>query len=355
MIPSLRGGALALVFLVSSCVGRGVDAVPPARPAAAVPLPPSGGVTSPTAPLAPSGGVTFRGMCDASGAVVLGETLFAVADDEDNILRVYDSRQGGDPLHSVDVSPALDLPAKKRPPELDIEAATRLGGQAFWLTSHGLSSKGKRQEARFRFFATSTSSDGKGITPIGKPYNALLDDLTAAPQLASYALAAAALLPPKEPGGLNIEGMTARPDGRSLLIGFRNPLPEGRALVVPLLNPHALVVGARAEIGAPVLLDLGGQGVRALSLWRGRFLIIGGEIGSGGTSRLFVWNGEGTKPTLVPVDWGDLNPEAFVSYPDSAEVLMLSDDGGVLIDGIECKRLTDPGQKRFRGVWIRVP
>jgi hypothetical protein len=34
-------------------------------------------------------------------------------------------------------------------------------------------------------------------------------------------------------------------------------------------------------------------------------------------------------------------------------VLVLSDDGSQLIDGTECKRLSDPAQKRFRARWIR--
>lgn len=340
---SIGGRTLAVFVLLTSCAEHRVAAVP-----AAV------GVAAARAVAAPAP-ITFRGMCDASGAVVLRGTLFAVADDEDNILRVYDGRRGGDAIDSFDVSAAMDLPAKKRPPELDIEAATRLGDHAFWLTSHGLNSKGKRQDARFRFFATSASAQGKGITPVGKPYNALLEDLLSAPQLASYGLAEAALLPPKEPGGLNIEGMTARADGRSILIGFRNPLPQGRALVVPLLNPLALVQGARAELGSPTLLDLGGLGVRGLSSWRSRYLIIGGAISSGAASRLFVWDGQGDKPTPLSVDWGDLNPEAFASYPDSSEILVLSDDGSLMIDGQECKRHKDAGQKRFRGAWIRVP
>src|SRR5688572_741580 len=80
--------------------------------------------------------VTFIGMCDASGAVPLGARTFAVADDEGNVLRVYDSDRGGEPIASADLSPQLDLrtapPKKKkkkhanRPPkkprEVDLEA-----------------------------------------------------------------------------------------------------------------------------------------------------------------------------------------------------------------------------------------
>lgn len=46
----------------------------------------------------------FTGMCDASGAVELSRDLFAVADDEDNVLRIYDANRGGAPLSSSDVS-----------------------------------------------------------------------------------------------------------------------------------------------------------------------------------------------------------------------------------------------------------
>src|SRR5688572_27491330 len=87
--------------------------------------------------------VVFRGACDASGAVPLSDRRFVVADDEDNILRVYDADTGGAPLTQTDLSPALGLPlkGKKHPeaPELDLEAATRIADRAYWLTSHGRS------------------------------------------------------------------------------------------------------------------------------------------------------------------------------------------------------------------------
>jgi hypothetical protein len=44
-------------------------------------------------------------------------------------------------------------------------------------------------------------------------------------QLKDYELEKAEKLAPKEEGGLNIEGLTATPNGE-LLIGFRNPIPK---------------------------------------------------------------------------------------------------------------------------------
>ncbi|WP_237078496.1 DUF3616 domain-containing protein [Myxococcus xanthus] len=298
----------------------------------------------------------FEGMCDASGAVALGGSLFVVGDDEDNILRVYDARRGGPPVQSVDLSPDLELPAaKKKPPEADIEAATGLGALSFWLTSHARNSSGKKAPSRLRFFATEETDAGPRL--VGRPYTQLLDDMLAAPQLARFGLDGAETKAPKAPGGLNIEGMTAMADGRTILVGFRSPVPDGKALLVPLLNPVALVEeGARAQLGEPVQLDLGGLGIRSLSWWRGRYVIISGGTSGEGTSRLFTWRGGEEAPVAVEsVDLAGLNPEAFFTPEDAEEILLLSDDGAAPVDGVECKRLKDPSRKRFRGVWVRLP
>jgi len=313
---------------------------------AATPAPP------PPAPARPV--VTFEGTCDASGAVELGGGRFLLGDDENNVLRVYDGHRGGGPLQTVDVSAALGLPpGKKQTPETDIEAATAIPPLAFWLTSHGRKSSGKPDANRFRFFATRTSEDGQHVQLEGKPYTRLLDDLLAAPQLQAYGLAAAAERAPKQDGGFNLEGMTVREDGKSFLIGFRNPRPEGKALAVTLLNPAEMVKGEPAKLGPAVLLDLGGQGIRSMSRWRSRYLIIGGSPSGNEGSRLFVWDGKADKPTVVEgADFTGLNPEAFVSYEDEERILILSDDGTQVLDGTECKRLKDSARKRFRGVWV---
>src|SRR5690606_32840314 len=68
----------------------------------------------------------FEGACDASGAVPLDKHRFVVADDEDNVLRVYHADRGGPPLARIDLSPKLAL-RKQKKAESDIEGATRVG------------------------------------------------------------------------------------------------------------------------------------------------------------------------------------------------------------------------------------
>jgi hypothetical protein len=298
----------------------------------------------------------FTGMCDASAAVPLDERRFVVADDEDNVLRAYDSRAPGAPLWKVDVSQAIGIApkpgkAERGAPEADIEAATRIGSLSFWMTSHGRNSSGKPKPERLRLFAASVPAPDAPLVVTGRPYEHLLDDLLADARLSRFGLREAAERAPKAPGGLNLEGMTARSEG-GVWIGFRNPIPGGQALLVPLLNPEEIVRDARAELGEPRLLDLGGLGVRAISQRAGRYLILAGRFDSAAGARLYTWDGGSQLKLDARDQLGGLNPEGFFTPMSGNDVLVLSDDGSLQIDGTECKRLRDPAKKRFRARWI---
>lgn len=297
--------------------------------------------------------VTFEGTCDASGVVELDDRTLVVADDENNLLRVYDAERGGRPLQEFDVSYALGLQKPKKA-ESDFEAGTRVGDRAYFLASHGRTSKGKRDPDRLVFFATTLPRDGKPLAVLGTPYRSLLEDLTSDEKLAAFRLEEAALRAPKEPGGMNIEGMTSQPDG-SLLIGFRSPIPGGRALLVRLLNPDDVIRGERAKLSAPLELDLGGLGVRALSSWLGGYLIVAGPSGDGGPFRLFRSTEQATAVPVAGVDLEDFGAEGLFTPDSGDQVLVLSDDGTRLVEGRPCKKLKDPSKKSFRGVWVRLP
>lgn len=306
--------------------------------------------------------VIFRGMCDASGAVPLSTNRFVIADDEDNVLRVYDVNTGGEPLAVYDISEGLDLhpqprkkPGKppKAPPELDIEGATKYKGLAYWITSHGRSSSGKYRAERLNFFATTLGEAEAPMEVVGKVSEELLADLIADPRMQPFNLAEAAEKAPKEQGGLNIEGLTERKEG-GVWIGFRNPQPQNKALMVPLLNPEEVIDGKSARFGDPLLLDLNGRGIRALSWWRGRYLIAAGSYAGDEPSALYTWDGI-KPPRLVHLRNADItNPEAFFTPENREEIMFFNDQGTRLVDGVECKKLKDSSQKTFTGVWFRL-
>ncbi len=317
----------------------------------------SAGAVKTEPPSAQGAARIFAGMCDASAAVSLSSTTVVVADDEENVLRVYDVDRGGPPLKSFDLSSLLGLPTKLRKDgsvtsrELDIGAAARIGEQAYFMTSHGRDSRGRLRTERLKFFALHPTQSGPW--PLhGAVYENLLDDLFQDPRLAPYQLREASRLPAKAEGGLNIEGMTARAEG-GVWLGFRNPVPQGRALLVPLLNPEAVVLGSRAQLGDPRLLDLGGRSVRALAYVRGRYLIAAGAFDAAPSAALYRWDGAGAVEELRVPGLAEHNPEALLATDDRKEILLLSDDGSSRIDGVECKKLKDPARKRFRGLWLK--
>jgi hypothetical protein len=165
---------------------------------------------------------------------------------------------------------------------------------------------------------------------------------------------------PKEPGGLNIEGLAATPAG-ALLIGFRNPQPQGLALVAPLLNPAAVVDQASApQWGAPVLLDLGGRGIRSFDGVGAGFLISAGPAGDDSPKRdpvfaLYRWSGrEQDAPVMVrPLPRG-YRFEALFWVEDRQELVLLSDDGTQAVGSRACKDRKVPAlDKSFRA--IRLP
>lgn len=295
---------------------------------------------------------TYCGLCDASAAVWLDAQTFAVANDEDNVIRVYSSTNAGVPLSSTDLSSFLQVDTKQ--PEVDIEGAATIGELTFWISSHGRNAKGKERSSRHRFFATRTIVE-KGVPylgPTGLPYSKLLDDLENDPRLKEFELAAASTLAPKSPGGLNIEGLAATPEGH-LLIGFRNPIPKGNALLVPLLNPAQVIAGAPAKLGSPILVSLNNSGIRSIAEWRGGYMIVAGSFDGEGKSAFYWWPGPEQTPErlFIPGTRG-LNPEAVAASLDAkqTDLLVVSDEGNRMIGGKPCKKLKETNQRCFRAV-----
>jgi hypothetical protein len=296
----------------------------------------------------------FRGLCDASAVAPLADDLFVVAGDEDNALRVYSSTQPGLPVYSADLSAFLQADPKR--PEVDLEAAARRDKQIFWISSHGRNASGKERLGRHRLFATTITGSGNAtrVEPMGKPYADLLQDLLNAPQLSTFRLAEASGLPPKARNGLNIEGLAFTPEGH-LLIGFRNPIPRGKALLVRLMNPSEVINGQRAEIGPATLLDLGGLGIRSLEALHDGYLIIAGGYDGSGTSSLYRWkHGAAAPEAVIEADLLKLNPEA-ATILGNGKLLILSDDGTRKIGGRDCKKLQDPSQRMYRAVVMNWP
>ncbi len=322
----------------------------------------------------------YRGTSDASAAVAVGDDHVVVADDENNVLRCYNVH-GGMPVAQWDVSTFLGVEGDH--PEVDMEGATRVGDRIYWISSHGRNKDGELRPHRYRLFATHVSGQGAQatLTPEGKVCCDLAQQLAQAPTLTSLHLTASMQLDqekvpslaPKDKG-LNIEGLAASADGQILYLGFRNPRPQKRALVVPWENPRAVIdQGQAAVFGQPLLWDLDGWGIRGMEYVPSQkiFYVIAGPHKGKPGGRLYQWSGIPTEsPQPVPT-WTlpapDFTPETVVVFSTRPDVLIISDDGSRLIrvqDASECragafepggwcenKALLNPRRQSFRGIW----
>jgi hypothetical protein len=307
-----------------------------------------------------------HGICDASGAVALDDNKFIVANDEDNLLRVYSTNESGKPLAIIDINNYFaNNPNKK---EADIEAATKLNGLIYWITSHTRNKDRERKPRRHQFFANKiTNSEQPILEQIGNSYTQLIfKDMFQEERLKKYELEKAEQLAPKDKDGLNIEGLTATPNG-NLLIAFRNPIPNGKALVLPLTNPLALIQGKEDEVnailGESIELDLGGLGIRSIEYWQVYqvYLIIAGAYDGSDQFTLYWWSGncQHTPEKIEAINLpSNFRPEAVLFYPNRKNQLqILSDDGAIVrADGKECKEIKDENhsEKYFRSLWITV-
>ena len=328
----------------------------------------------------------FHGMSDASAAVALSKDIFVVADDENNVLRLYERSGVAYPVGSVDLNEFLGTDPEH--PESDIEGATRVGDRIYWITSHGRNKDGKFRESRYRFFATKivTENDKLTLKPEGNVCANLLESMLRIPELRKLGLDRAAgwdgslekkqrkkLAPKKD--GLNIEALSATPNGKMLYIGFRNPRPGKKAVVLPFLNAAAVIEKQQAPVfGKPLLWDLKGLGIRAMeySSQDNSYFIVAGFHDERKGCVLYRWLGQiiEVPEYLYPIapDVPDFTAEAIIQFEGEDNLWFFSDDGSMLIDiasEAECmpgeahngkcqnKYLIDPNKKTFRAISLK--
>ena len=335
--------------------------------------------------------LVFRGASDASAAVTIAEDMFIVADDENNMLRVYRTDQGGQPLFSYDLTAFLGIDPEH--PEADIEGATKIGSRIYWITSHGRNNDGKMRPNRYRFFATDVRVNGDSVTvrPVGEPCKTLVHELLKTRTAGRLGLARATRfgadlkkkdrekLAPKE-DGLNIEALCGSPDGKTIYIGFRNPRASrgSKAIVVPLRNAEGVIERRKVPIfGESMLWDWGDLGIRSMEYCRfgEAYFIVGGSCDEDDEYALYRWSGQRNVPPAkirsLSSNKGKFTPEALVPFENLGRFLLLSDDGSLRIkvnDPGDClegeyrddgtclnKYLLDPSKKTFRGIWLELP
>lgn len=316
----------------------------------------------------------YKGCREASAGVALGEKHFIVGNDEDNVLRVYTLKKAK-PVATLDLDKELvtepdDNPKKRK---ADIEAATKIGKVSLWLGSHSRNDEGKRRKNRFQLFAVEFSLKTIGKARFLGSYHGLLKDLLAADKSWKLGLNKAYgrlkdkkhKIGPKDPGGFNMEGLSAIKGKKAVFLGFRNPTYVNKAekpcaICIPLANPLPLATGKakKAKFGKPILLDLDGFGIRSMeySKHHKAYLIVAGPTGKKikNEYRVYKWSGKSQdKPALIHKRGQDergFTPEALVVYEYTDALQLFSDEGKKAKAG---DKAADANS--FQSRWLQIP
>lgn len=329
---ALAASALGLVIVVALCVAR--------------------------APV-PVEYFEYHGLCEASAAVAVGANHFLVADDQDSILRLYErGKPAPITIPPWDLAGDLGIPkefvGKDRKTDVEGAAATEKNGvyRVYWITGHA-----ERWRTQRLLFATDVTSQGGkwDIKLVGTPYRGLREDLLGDKVTIGY-IDNPELRDSDAANGFNIEGLAAMPDGK-LLIGLRNPVVRGEALVVRLDNPdEVLLKGAPPKFGKIIPLPLDGHGIRSIDRVGDRYLIISGAVRDEPGHSLYWWSGSREdRPTVARYRIGlpgdDFRPEALSAIPGTDKVQLLGDDGNVGDRDAECRKAPQEN-KKLRSVII---
>jgi Protein of unknown function (DUF3616) len=221
-------------------------------------------------------------------------------------------------------------------------------GNIYATTSHSREGDGDEKKSRDKLVRFRIESDRVVEPRVAMGLKPAL--LATHPVLA----AAAEILDVKGEGGLNIEALEFSTDQQRLLIGFRSPLLDTRAIIASVENPTAMFeAGEPPRICATLTtLDLGGNGIRGMSYLPclGGYLVIGGPVAREQVQfRMWFWSGHPGEPArrvTVPGLPGFERAEGVSSAVINGHqrIIIVSDDGSREEGRFARFLLLDPGR-----------
>jgi hypothetical protein len=231
----------------------------------------------------------------------------------------------------------------------DLEGVTRdRAGNLYAVTSHSRDGDGDEKPSRDKLVRFRIEGERVKAQQVVKGLKPAL--VAVHPVLA----AAAAIRDVKADGGLNIEALEISPDPQRLLIGFRSPLLDRRAIIATLDNPAEIFESdAPPRISATLqTLDLGGHGIRGMSYLPalGGYLVISGPVAREAVQfRLWFWSGQPEAPARrvsVPGLAGFEHAEGIspAVIDGQQRIVIVSDDGSRAAGRYARFLLLEPGQ-----------
>ena len=107
-------------------------------------------------------GSRYFGACDGSAALALDDTHFINADDEGNVLRIFEFGEA----KVLAASDETDFLKNRKPSgkakEADLEGAARIGDRIYWIASNGRDGEGARRSLSLALLRHRRQRPGRG-------------------------------------------------------------------------------------------------------------------------------------------------------------------------------------------------
>lgn len=263
---------------------------------------------------------SFYNVFEPSGATTMPDGKVLIVEDESSAqsLKLVEV-QGNSKIVELG---SLYLPKKikkvfKKEIE-DLEAITSDKNTVFAITSHTLN-KSKQQRNTREKFVMFTYEDG-AIIDFHMYANLKQDLMKSFPDLLVH--------------DINIEGLCFDSKNKTLLIGFRSPLKNKKAMILTLKNPKALFLkGENPEFLEPIWLDIQGMGIRDIHYdsQKDAYWIIAGDSSERGNNfQLWFWNPKDSELSLVKnqPDIGYAEGITLINKNSNIPALLIVEDNG---------------------------
>ena len=237
----------------------------------------------------------FYNVFEPSGAATMSDGKVLIVEDESSVnsLKLIEVENNGRVLEIGN----LYLPKKikkvfKKEVE-DLEAITVDGNVVYGVTSHTLSKKKKVRASREKLIMF-TYEDG-GVQDLLLYSNLKKDLHERFPELFKQSIFST--------NDINIEGLAYENVNNTLIIGFRSPMVNSKALLIAIENPKELFTkGEKPRFSKPIRVDLNGMGIRDLTYdaqKSGYWVIAGGSNDRGVEFKLWFLDAKTFKASRV--------------------------------------------------------
>ncbi len=237
----------------------------------------------------------FYNIFEPSGATTMPDGKILIVEDEsgENAVKLVELEDDGDIVEIGN----LYLPKKvkkifKKEIE-DIEALTSDGNIVYAITSHSLSRSRKVRASREKImmfrYEDGSIADFHSYGDLKKDLYAQFSDFF---QTSIFS-----------PADINIEGLSYESVTNTLLIGFRSPVVDGKAIIVGIQNPKEIFLKEeKPRFSKPVTVNLNGLGIRDItydSKKDGFWIIAGSSNNRDAAFELWYMDRKSLKVSLV--------------------------------------------------------